>query len=92
MVHDECKVGIAVGQLYPRKTRGLLCRKLTENHFIDKAERRMLLDLACMKRCSRDVKSRVSPILDQTKFRGIESPLGLLKRKGYRLTGSRFRG
>src|SRR6476469_8454453 len=92
MVHEEYNVGIAVGQLYPKKTRGLLGRGLPENHFIDQAKRSMLLDLACMKRCSRDVKSRVSPNLDQTKFRGIESPLGLLKGKVYRLAGSRVRG
>ena len=84
-------MGIAVGQLYPKKTRGLLGRELPENHFIDQAKRSMLLDLACMKRCSRDVKSRVSPNLDQAKFRGIESPFGLLKGKGYRLAGSRVR-
>ena len=38
MVHEECNVGIAVWQLYPKKTRGLLGRELPENHFIDQAK------------------------------------------------------
>jgi hypothetical protein len=64
--------------------------ELSENHFIDQAKRSMRLDLPSVKRDSCDVKSRVSRNLDHTQFGGIESPLGLLKGKGYRLAGSRF--
>jgi hypothetical protein len=74
----------------PGEDRGLPHWELTENHFIDQAKRSVLLDLACMKRRSRDVKSRVSRNLDQAQFSGIESPLGLLKGKSHRLACSRF--
>jgi hypothetical protein len=66
------------------------CAENRQNHFVYQAKRSTLLDLACMTRCSRDVKSRVASNLDHTRFRGIESPLGLLQGKSNRLTGSRF--
>lgn len=65
-------------------------RELTENHFIHQAERSTLLDLAGMKRRSRDVKSWISRNLDQTQLRGVESALGLLKGMSQRLAGGRF--
>jgi hypothetical protein len=89
MVHAECKV-YASRVSVPNEGGSLPHWELTENHFIDQAKRSMLLDLARMKRCSRDVKSWVSHNLDQTQLSGIESPLGLLKGKSHRLGGSRF--
>jgi hypothetical protein len=72
--------GISAGPLYPEKTRrGLPRWKLPEKCFIYKAERSLPLDLARMQHDSRDMKSKASRNLDQTKFSGIESPLGLLK-------------
>jgi hypothetical protein len=70
-------------------TKALLRPDLTENHFIDQAKRSVLLDLACMKRCSRDVKSRVFRNVDHAQVSSIESPLGLLKGESHRLGGSR---
>ena len=77
---------IAVG-FYAREKGDLPRRELTENHFIHQAERSTLLDLAGMKRRSRDVKSRISRNLDQTQLRGVESALGLLKGKSHCLAG-----
>ena len=89
MVHGECKVD-SRRVLIPGEDRGLPRRDLTENHFIDQAKGSMLLDLACMKRRSRYVKSRESRNLDQAQFRGIESSFGLFKGKSHRVGGSRF--
>jgi hypothetical protein len=72
--------GISVGPLYPKKMRhGLPRWKLPENCLTRKTKRSLPLDLARMQHDPRDVKSGVSRNLDQTKFSGIESPLGLLK-------------
>jgi hypothetical protein len=79
MVRGERCEAISAGRLYPEKTGSLLRWQLPENCFIDKAERSLPLDLSRMQHDSRNMKSGVSRNLDQTKFSGIESPLGLFK-------------
>ena len=80
----------AAGYVRQREARNLLRRELTEHHFIHQAKRSSLLNLAAMKRRSRNVKTRVFRNLNQTQFRGIESDFGLLKSESHRLVCGRF--